>query len=264
MQFVDSHCHLDRIDLAPFEGSFEAMMEANQAANVEHMLCIGVEQEGFPKVLSIAEQWPQVSATVGVHPLFVKAGEAVAQAWIEEQCQHPKVVGIGETGLDYFKADEGAIADQQASFRTHIRAAKATGLPLVIHTRQAKEDTLAILREEGEGQVTGVLHCFTEDLDMAQQAIDMGFYISLSGILTFANAKALRETAKALPLSHLLIETDSPWLAPVPYRGKPNVPAYVNKVAEQLAELHGVDVATVAQQTKENFFKLFSKATPAA
>lgn len=261
MQFVDSHCHLDRVDLTPFDGDFAAMMQANQAAGVEHMLCIGVEQDGFPEVLSIAEQWPQVSASVGVHPLFINTSHTVAQEWIEQHCSHPKVVGIGETGLDYFKAKEENIALQQASFRTHIRAAKNTGLPLIIHTRNAKEDTLAILREEGEGKVKGVLHCFTEDLDMAEQAIELGFYISLSGILTFSSAKELRATAQALPLSHLLIETDSPWLAPVPHRGKSNIPAYVGKVAEQLAELHQVSVEEVANITKANFYRLFSKAT---
>lgn len=260
MQFVDSHCHLDRVDLTPFNGDFSTMMRANLEAGVEHMLCIGVEQDGFGEVLDIAEAWPQVSASVGVHPLFVKPSQQVTQAWIEQQCAHPKVVGIGETGLDYFKAKEEAIALQQAAFRTHIQAAKNTGLPLIIHTRNAKADTLDILRTEGEGKVTGVLHCFTEDLDMAEQAIELGFYISLSGILTFANAKELRATAQALPLSRLLIETDSPWLAPVPYRGKSNVPAYVSKVAEQLAELHQVSTAEVAQQTQKNFFSLFSKA----
>lgn len=260
MLFVDSHCHLDRVDLAPFDGDFAAMMRANQEAGVEHMLCIGVEQEGFSEVLNIAENWPEVSASVGVHPLFVDPSQAVAQEWIEQQCTHQKVVGIGETGLDYFKAGEDNIALQQDSFRTHIRAAKNTGLPLIIHTRNAKADTLAILREEGEGKVKGVLHCFTEDLDMAEQAIELGFYISLSGILTFANAKDLRATAQALPLSRLLIETDSPWLAPVPYRGKSNIPAYVGKVAEQLAELHQITTEEVARQTQNNFFELFSKA----
>lgn len=260
MQFVDSHCHLDKVDLSPFDGDFQAMMQANQEAGVEHMLCIGVEQDGFSEVLSIAEKWPQVSASVGVHPLFVQETQTVAQSWIEKQCEHPKVVGIGETGLDYFKAKEEAIALQKTSFRTHIRAAKNTGLPLIIHTRNAKEDTLSILREEGKGKVSGVLHCFTEDLDMAQQAIELGFYISLSGILTFANAKELRTTAQALPLSRLLIETDSPWLAPVPYRGKSNIPAYVGKVAEQLAELHNISVEEVAKQTRANFYQLFNKA----
>lgn len=260
MQFVDSHCHLDRVDLSPFNGSFADMMAANKAAGVEHMLCIGVEQEGFDEVLSIAEAWPEVSASVGVHPLFVQPNQAVAQEWIETHCRHPKVVGIGETGLDYFKAKPENITLQQDSFRTHIRAAKNTGLPLIIHTRQAKEDTLAILREEGKGKIAGVLHCFTEDLDMALQAIELGFYVSLSGILTFSNAIELRKTAQALPLERLLIETDSPWLAPVPYRGKSNLPAYVGKVAEQLAELHDVSTKALAAVTQENFYTLFSKA----
>ncbi len=173
--------------------------------------------------------------------------------------RHPKFVGIGETGLDYhYTADSAEV--QKQSLRIHITAARETGLPLIIHTRGAKEDTLALLREHGEGEVRGVLHCFTEDLDMAEQAMALGFYISISGIVTFRNAEALRDTVRQVPLERLLIETDSPWLAPVPYRGKPNEPRYVARVAECVAELKGIPVAELAALTRDNFYTLFNKA----
>lgn len=259
MQFVDSHCHLDRLNLDAYNGDLATVIANAAKANVSHMLCIGVEPSTLPNILAIAEQWPQVFASVGEHPLFVSQQEN-CRAWLLEHTQHPKVVGIGETGLDYFKAKDEQKAAQQRRFIAHIEVAKETNLPLIIHTRAAKEDTLALLREHGEGQVKGVLHCFTEDLDMAQQAIEMGFYISLSGIITFNSAEQLRETARVLPLEKLLIETDSPWLAPVPYRGQQNEPCYVPKVAECLADIQGIDVAQVARVTKDNFFTLFSKA----
>lgn len=261
MQFVDSHCHLDRLKLADYNGNFDTVMANASAAGVSHMLCIGVEPGTMPNVLSIAEQWPQVFASVGEHPLYVSQQED-CRSWLLSYCRHPKVIGIGETGLDYFKAEEEHKAAQQRRFITHIEVAKETGLPLIIHTRAAKEDTLRLLREHGQGEIKGVLHCFTEDSDMAEQAIDLGFYISFSGILTFNSAADLRTTAAALPLERLLIETDSPWLAPVPHRGKQNEPSYVPRVAECLAELQGASVAEVAAATKENFFRLFSKATP--
>ncbi|HLR17820.1 MAG TPA: TatD family hydrolase [Alcanivoracaceae bacterium] len=259
MYFVDSHCHLDRLDLEAYGGDFSMVMKNAAAANVSHMLCIGVEPGTLPRILEIAEDWPQVFASVGEHPLFVSEQED-CRAWLMKHAQHPKVVGIGETGLDYFKAKEDKKREQQKRFITHIEVAKETGLPLIIHTRAAKEDTLQLLREHGEGKVKGVLHCFTEDLDMAEQAIDMGFYISLSGILTFASADELRDTAASLPLSKLLIETDAPWLAPVPHRGKQNEPSLVPKVAECLAEVKGVPLAEVAKVTADNFFELFDKA----
>lgn len=261
MQFVDSHCHLDRLKLDQYNGDFGAVMANASAAGVSHMLCIGVEPGTMANVLQVAEQWPQVFASVGEHPLYVSQQDD-CRAWLLEHSRHPKVVGIGETGLDYFKAKDERKQAQQQRFITHIEVAKETGLPLIIHTRAAKEDTLALLRKHGDGQVRGVLHCFTEDLDMAEQAIEMGFYISLSGILTFNSAADLRNTASVLPLERLLIETDAPWLAPVPHRGKQNEPCYVPKVAECLAQLKGVSVAEVAACTKENFFHLFSKATP--
>lgn len=260
LPLVDSHCHLDRLDLKAHDGDFDAMMRAAEAAGVGHMLCIGVDMESFPNVLATAETWPQVYATVGVHPLYRKSRPATREELVE-QARHPKVVAIGETGLDYFYAGDDP-SWQHERFITHIQAARDTGLPLVIHTRDARADTLALLREHGGGQVRGVLHCFTEDLAMAKAAIEMGFMISISGIVTFANAEALRDVVRALPLEALLIETDSPWLAPVPHRGKPNEPRFVAQVAAQVAALKGVSPETVARTTRDNFFRLFNKAQP--
>ncbi|EKF75197.1 TatD family deoxyribonuclease [Alcanivorax hongdengensis A-11-3] len=257
---VDSHCHLDRLNLEAHNGDFEAMMAATADAGVSHMLCIGVDLESFPQVQGLAERYDNVFASVGVHPLYKESREPQV-AELVERAAHPRVVAIGETGLDYFYAREQRDW-QQRYFVAHIQAARETGLPLVIHTRGAKDDTLALLREHGGGEVRGVLHCFTEDLDMARQAMDMGFYISISGIVTFRNAEALRETVRELPLERLLIETDSPWLAPVPYRGKPNEPRYVAQVAECVASLKNVSVETLAAATAENFFTLFNKAQP--
>ena len=256
--FVDSHCHLDRLNLDAHGGDFAALMTATEQAGVSHMLCIGVDLESFPDVLALAEQYSQVFASVGVHPLYKESREPSVSELVE-RAAHPKVVAIGETGLDYYYAKEER-EWQKRYFIAHIQAARQTGLPLVVHTRGAKEDTLALLREHGGGEVKGVLHCFTEDLDMALQAIELGFYVSISGIVTFRNAEALRDTVKALPLDKLLIETDSPWLAPVPFRGKPNEPRLVTHVAECVAELQGVSVDTLARCTADNFFTLFSKA----
>ncbi|MEQ3635854.1 TatD family hydrolase [Alcanivorax sp.] len=256
--FVDSHCHLDRLNLDAHGGDFAAMMAATAKAGVSHMLCIGVDLETFPQVQALAEEHDNVFASVGVHPLYKESREP-AVAELVERAAHPKVVAIGETGLDYFYAKEER-EWQQRYFIAHILAARETGLPLVVHTRGAKEDTLALLREHGGGEVRGVLHCFTEDLDMALQAIELGFYISISGIVTFRNAEALRESVKQLPLERLLIETDSPWLAPVPFRGKPNEPRYVAQVAECVAELQGISLDALAAATADNFFSLFNKA----
>lgn len=256
---VDSHCHLDRLNLDAYDGDFDAMMAATRADGVSHMLCIGVDLETFPRVRALAESHSDVHASVGVHPLYKDSREPDADELVS-LADHPRVVAIGETGLDYFYAKEQRDW-QRNRFIEHIRAARRTELPLIIHTRGAKEDTLALLREHGEGQVRGVLHCFTEDLDMAEQAMALGFYISISGIVTFRNAEALRETVRQLPLERLLIETDSPWLAPVPHRGKPNEPRYVARVAECVAELKGIPVAELAARTRDNFYTLFNKAT---
>ena len=258
LNLVDSHCHLDRLELDAYNGDFQALLAATRADGISHMLCISVDLETFPRVRELAEQHPDIHATVGVHPLYRESREPDAGELVR-LAAHPRVVAIGETGLDYFYAKEDHDW-QTARFVEHIRAARTAGLPLVIHTRGAKEDTLALLRSEGGGDVNGVLHCFTEDLDMARQAMALGFYISISGIVTFRNAEALRETVRQLPLERLLIETDSPWLAPIPYRGKPNEPRYVAKVAECVAQLKGVSVAELARVTRDNFYALFSKA----
>lgn len=251
--FVDSHCHLDRLDLAALETDLAGALDAARARGVQHFLCIGVDLESLPSVLAVADAHDDVSASVGVHPLHLDALEPEIEKLVE-LAAHPKVVAIGETGLDYHY-DQEKPADQQRRFRKHIEAARRTGKPLVVHTREARADTLAILREEGASR--GVLHCFTEDWDTARSALDLGFYISFSGIVTFANAKALREVARKVPLERLLIETDSPWLAPVPYRGKTNQPAYVTDVARAVAELRGMEVEELGEQTSANFRCLF-------
>lgn len=251
--FVDSHCHLDRLDLAALETDLAGALDAARARGVQHFLCIGVDLESLPAVLAVADAHDDVSASVGVHPLHLDALEPEIEK-LMELAAHPKVVAIGETGLDYHY-DQEKPADQQRRFRKHIEAARRTGKPLVVHTRDARADTLALLREEGASR--GVLHCFTEDWDTARSALDLGFYISFSGIVTFANAKALREVARKVPLERLLIETDSPWLAPVPYRGKTNQPAYVVDVARAVAELRGMEVEELGEQTSANFRCLF-------
>jgi len=254
---VDSHCHLNFPDLAT---NLPAVLQAMRDNGVDHALCIGVTLEKFPQVLAIAEQHDHIYATVGIHP----DSENVQEATVEQLVAlagHPKVVGIGETGLDYFRLT-GDLEWQRERFRTHIRAAIASGKPLVIHTRNAAEDTLRIMREEGADRIGGVMHCFTESQEVAEQAMELGFYISMSGIVTFKNAGALKEVAKNIPLDRLLVETDSPYLAPIPYRGKTNQPAYVKHVAEHVAELRGISLEEVAVATTRNFFRLFSQAQP--
>lgn len=254
---VDSHCHLDFPDLA----SQILDLRSNMASHgVGHALCICVTLQDFPKVLAMAEAYENFYATVGVHPDY-EHEPAFDCADLVRLAQHPKVVAIGETGLDYFRLT-GDLNWQRDRFRMHIQAALATDKPLVIHTRNAAEDTLRLMREEGASGVGGVMHCFTETLSVAQQAIEMGFYISLSGILTFKNASSLQQVVRDLPLDRLLVETDSPYLAPVPYRGKTNQPAYVKHVAEMVAQLKGISLDEVTQQTTENFFRLFKHAKP--
>lgn len=255
---IDSHCHLDKLDLSAHDGDLDAALQAAYARQVSHVLCIGIDLENIGDVIGLAEHYDSVYASVGVHPLYRESREPRLEELLEIS-HHPKVVAIGETGLDYFYG-EGDLQWQKGRFITHIEAARESRLPLIIHTRGAKEDTLAYLRDQGVGAVNGVLHCFTEDLDMAKQAVDLGFLISISGIVTFRNASELRDVVKALPLDRLLVETDAPWLAPVPHRGKKNEPQYVVEVAEKVAELKGVTLAEVAQQTSANFFNLFTKA----
>lgn len=254
---VDSHCHLN---FPEFTENMPAVLQAMHDNGVDHALCIGVTLEKFPQVLAIAEAHPHIYATVGIHPDNENVEEADV-ARLVTLADHPKVVGIGETGLDYFRLT-GDLEWQRERFRTHIRAAIATGKPLVIHTRNAAEDTIRIMREEGAERCGGVMHCFTESQEVAEQAMELGFYISLSGIVTFKNAQALKEVAKNIPLDRMLVETDSPYLAPIPFRGKTNQPAYVKHVAEHVAELRGITLDDVAAATTQNFFRLFRHAQP--
>lgn len=255
--FVDSHCHLN---FPEYNDTLAQVRADMAAAKVTRALCISTTLEEFPQVHALALQHDNFWATVGVHP----DNEGVQEPTLDDLLQRsglPRVVGIGETGLDYYRLGERSVADmawQRDRFRVHIEAARQTGLPLVIHTREASEDTLAILRECGQGQVRGVFHCFTESLAVAEAALALGFHISFSGILTFKNAVALREVARAVPIERCLIETDSPYLAPTPHRGKTNSPAHVALVARQLAEIKGMDVAEVGHITSRNFEDLFS------
>ncbi|MCG6966950.1 MAG: TatD family hydrolase [Chromatiaceae bacterium] len=255
---VDSHCHLDRVDLAPYAGDFAGLMQATRAAGVSHLLCVSIDLESYPDMLALVEPYPEVSVSVGVHPNDRDRREPSVTDLVE-LARHPRNVAIGETGLDYFRT-EGELDWQRNRFRTHIRAARLAGKPLIIHTRDAREDTIAILREEDAAEVGGVMHCFTESWEMAQAALELNFYISFSGIVTFRNADELRDVAARVPDDRILIETDSPYLAPVPYRGKPNEPRYVDKVAETIAGLRGVSREQLARQTGDNFFRLFRAA----
>lgn len=249
---VDSHCHLDFPQLQGEEDTILANMARN---GVSHALCIAVSIESLPGVLAWAERHPNVFATVGVHPDH-RDGEEPDVERLVGLASHPRVVGIGETGLDYFR-ETGDLEWQRQRFRTHIRAARRCGKPLVVHTRDAAQDTLRIMAEEGAAEVGGVMHCFTESLEVAEAAMAMNFLISFSGIVTFRNATALREVARHVPLDRLLVETDSPYLAPVPHRGKVNQPAFVLHVAEEIARLRDLDAALVARATTDNFFRLF-------
>lgn len=253
---VDSHCHLNFPDLVSHLPEALAAMQANA---VSHALVIGVSLPDFPQVLALAEQHAHLFATVGVHPDNPEAEEP-SEDLLLSLAQHPKVVGIGETGLDYHWC-EGDLEWQHQRFRTHIRAARQAGLPLVVHTRESVADTLRLLKQEGADACGGVMHCFTEDWASACQALDLGFYISISGIVTFKNAAQIKDVASRVPLDRLLVETDSPYLAPVPFRGKQNQPAYVRHVAEQIADLRGESLETIARATTDNFFRLFAKAS---
>lgn len=254
---VDSHCHLNFPELVQ---NMDQVLDSMRSHDVGHALCVSVTLDKFPEVLTIAEQYPNIYASVGVHPDY----EDIQEPTVEELVRladHPRVVAIGETGLDYFRLT-GDLEWQRNRFRTHIRAAKATGKPLIIHTRNAPEDTLRLMREEGAHEVGGVMHCFTESWEVAQAAIEMGFYISFSGIVTFKNAQALKEVAQRVPLNRMLVETDSPYLAPIPFRGKTNQPAYVRHVAEEIARLREITLQQVVDATTANFFQLFKHAQP--
>jgi TatD DNase family protein len=253
--FVDSHCHLDFPELA---SQLPAVLDRMRAARVDRALCISVTLEDFPQVLALAHAHPQLFATIGVHPDNLDALEPQLEVLVDG-ARDPKVLAIGETGLDYFRLGEDTDArlKQQTRFRTHIRAAIASSKPLVIHTRSASEDTLRLMREEGASACSGVLHCFTESAQTARAALDLGFYISFSGIVTFKNASDLREVAKLVPLDRLLIETDAPYLAPAPHRGKLNEPSFVVHTATLLSTVLGQSLEQIAIATTDNFFRLF-------
>ena len=252
---VDSHCHLDFPDLASRLPELLQRMEENA---VGLAVCIGVNLEDFPRVLALVEGHPQLWATVGVHPEYTDVREPDENELLA-LANHPKVIAIGETGLDYYwRKDKPEW--QRARFRTHIRAARRCGKPLVVHTRESAEDTLNVLAEEGADAVGGVMHCFTENWEVARRALDLGFYISFSGIVTFKNAAIVKDVAQKCPLDRILVETDSPYLAPMPYRGKQNQPAYVRHVAEEIARLREISLEDVTAATTENFFTLFKHA----
>jgi TatD DNase family protein len=256
---VDSHCHLDFPELA---ADLAGVVRRMGEGGVTHALTISTTLETYPAVHAVAASLPNVWCSAGVHPDERRDGREVTTAELVRMAQDPKVVAIGETGLDYYRV-EGDTEWQRSRFRTHIRAAREAGKPLVIHTRAAAPDTLAIMREERAAEAGGVMHCFTESWDVAQAAMEMGFLISFSGIVTFKNAQALREVAVRVPLDRMLVETDSPFLAPVPHRGKTNEPSFVRHVAEEVARLRGIAFEEVARATTESFFRLFRGARPA-
>lgn len=250
--FIDSHCHLNFPELAENIDDVLAKMKLNA---VTHALCVSVDLDRLPQILQLAEQHDNLYASVGVHPDYELATEPT-QTELVRLAQHPKVIAIGETGLDYYRL-QGDLEWQRERFRIHIRAARECRKPLIIHTRSAAADTLRLMREENAGQIGGVLHCFTENLEVAQAAIEMGFYISFSGIVTFKNAIEIKKVAATIPLDKILIETDSPYLAPIPYRGKLNQPAYVKHVAEEIARLRNVALDEIGIATSGNFRRLF-------
>ncbi len=252
---VDSHCHLNFPELV---ANIDAIRQSMLEAQVGHALCVSVTLDKFPEVLSLATQFDNFYASVGVHPDYEDIQEPTV-AELVNLSKHPKIIAIGETGLDYFRLT-GDLEWQRQRFRTHIQAAVLANKPLIIHTRSAAADTLKIMQEEGADRVGGVMHCFTESLDVALAAIEMGFYISFSGIVTFKNAAQLKAVAQAIPLNRILVETDSPYLAPIPFRGKINQPAYVKYIAQEIAHLREISIEEVMHATTQNFFNLFKHA----
>jgi TatD DNase family protein len=255
--FTDSHCHLNYKGLVEEQ---QAVLDRARAAGVEAMLNISTRQSEWDEVIGLAEREPDVWASVGIHPHEADAHPDVQTATLVERASHPRVVGIGESGLDFYY-DHSDRDRQRASFRAHIAAARETGLPIIVHTREAEEDTYDILSDEmGKGAFAGVIHCFTASQDFADKALQLGLFVSISGIVTFKNARALQDSARTIPADRLLIETDSPFLAPVPHRGRPCEPAFVADTARFLAELRGEPLDTLAERTGANFRSLFSKA----
>lgn len=262
LKFVDSHCHLDMLDLNDFDQSMDKVIDQAKAHNVTEMLSISVDLDSFPRVLATAKDYPNVYASVGLHPCHAP-DSMISVDELVKLADDPDVIAIGETGLDYYMNDgtcprEEDFEWQKHRFRTHIQAGIATNKPLVIHTRDAKEDTLKILEQENASQCGAIMHCFVEDIPTAEKALELGFYISFSGIVTFKNARSIQEVAAMVPDNRLLIETDSPYLAPVPMRGKKNQPAYVSYIAEFLSELRNCSVEHIARNTRDNYFRLFN------
>lgn len=255
---VDSHCHLDCLDLAPFDGKMDGVLQSARDNGVEHVLCVCINWDNMPAVTALARQHEHVYASVGVHPNDHEGHEPSIDELIAA-AQAPKVIAIGETGLDYYRS-EGDLEWQRERFRRHIRAAKRVNKPLIIHSREAQADTIKLMQEEDAASVGGIMHCFVDDWSTAEQALQMGFYISFSGILTFNNAVQVREVAARVPADRMLVETDAPYLAPVPHRGRPNYPAYTRHVAERLAQVRGTSLEDIAQTTTANFFRLFPQA----
>ena len=255
---TDSHCHLDRLDLTPYQNDFSCLMEHIRNQQIEHLLCIAIDLEAYPAMRELVAHYDDISVTVGVHP-NEDEGKNPTVAELVALGQDEKVIGIGETGLDYFRT-EGDYTRQHDSFRNHIQAAKILNKPLIIHTREAKADTLRILREENAGEIGGIIHCFTEDWEFAKQVLDLNFYISFSGIVTFNSAKDIQDVAKKVPSERFLIETDSPYLSPVPHRGRPNYPQYVQHVAQRVGDLRGISLHSVADISTRNFYTLFKKS----
>lgn len=255
---VDSHCHLDRLDFKKLGSDLSGVLEAARQKGVQRFLCVGISEENRDAVVDIANQFEEVFCSVGVHPSDV-GDQVVSCEALTEWITHDKVVALGETGLDYYYTPDNAKL-QIESFSNHLQVAKQQKLPVIVHTRSAKEGTLATIKAHGCQDSAGVLHCFTEDWEMAKQALDLNYYISISGIVTFKNAEDLREVVKKIPAERLLVETDSPYLAPVPFRGKTNQPGNVAEVAKFIAELRGEDFDDLAQYTTDNFFRLFNRA----
>lgn len=253
--FVDSHCHLDKIELDDFGNDFEAFHERCSQSGIEHMLCVSIDLESYPAMLELVSAYDNISVSVGVHPMADES-QSLDSTRLHEFAQDDRVVAIGETGLDYFY-HKGDKRWQQERFRQHLRCAIENDKPVIIHTRDATQDTLDILRQEGAERCGGVIHCFTESQAFADQAIELGFMISFSGIVTFNNADALRDVARNVPDENILIETDSPYLAPVPHRGKQNWPALVSHVAETLAEVRNTTKLHIAEISRDNYYRLF-------
>ena len=257
--FIDSHCHLDRVDLKPYSNDVGEYLEATRADLLDHMLCVSINWEDYPAMRNLVSSHSKISLSVGVHPNEMDGYDPSIDELVDVAVRDG-AVAIGETGLDYFRIEkESEFFSQQQRFRNHITAAKKIDKPIIIHTRDAKEDTIRIMQEEFAGEAGGVLHCFTEDWEMAKKALDLGFYISFSGIVTFKNAKQVQEVAKKVPDDRFLIETDSPYLAPVPMRGKPNYPNYVKYVAEKIAELRGIPLDKIAKISAKNYDTLFNR-----